>query len=245
MNKWTFGDPHGELEKLKDIFKIAPIEKGDTIISLGDIVDRGPKSFECVQLLIDMQKDYNMIFIKGNHDYCFFEGVNTGRYMLMGQGCEETLESYIRNCNPDKTVNRKFSGSYTDFEFNDMPIEHHTFFNNQLDYYIDEDNNCFVHGGFNRHKLIEEETDKQIFIWDRDLLGAARSYSSMKNNEYPFKMKNNFKNVFIGHTPTLYFGISTPVNYANIWDVDTGCGKSNDAKLSIMNVETKEYYQSR
>ena len=163
MNKWTFGDPHGELEKLKDIFKIAPIEKGDTIISLGDIVDRGPKSFECVQLLIDMQKDYNMIFIKGNHDYCFFEGVNTGRYMLMGQGCEETLESYIRNCNPDKTVSRKMhSNSYTDFEFNDMPIEHHTFFNSQLDYYIDEDiyifglrkgNNVQCINGFTTHSI--------------------------------------------------------------------------------------------
>ncbi len=244
MKKWVLGDCHGELEKLQEVLTIAPIQKGDTIITLGDLTDRGPKSYECVQLLIDMQKYYNMINIKGNHDYCFYEGVNTGRYLLMNQGCEETLESYIRNCNPDKSVIRKMSGSYTDFDFNDMPIEHHTFFRTQLDYYIDEENNCFVHGGFNRHKLIQEEEDKQIFLWDRDLLGAARSYSSMKDNKYKFKMKNEFKEVFIGHTPTLYFGSSVPLQFANIWDIDTGSGKSPEAKLTIMDVNSKEFWQA-
>jgi len=242
MKTYILGDIHGELDKLLECLKLVNFDyENDKLIQLGDIVDRGPKSFECVEELLKIK---NLIVIKGNHDYCFFEGVNTGRYMLMGQGCEETLESYIRNCNPDKTVSRKMhSNSYTDFEFNDMPIEHHTFFNNQLDYYIDEDNNCFVHGGFNRHKLLEEEIDRQVFIWDRDLLASARSYSSMKNNTYPFKMKNNFKEVFIGHTPVQYFGESTPQQYANIWDIDTGCGK--DGVLTIMDLETKEFWQSK
>ena len=57
-----------------------------------------------------------------------------------------------------------------------------------------------------------------------------------------FKMVENFKDVFIGHTSTQNWGIMDPINAANIWNIDTGAGFRG--KLTIMNVETKEYFQS-
>jgi serine/threonine protein phosphatase 1 len=66
----------------------------------------------------------------------------------------------------------------------------------------------------------------------------------LENNIYSFKMKNQFKKVFVGHTPTQYFNESIPQKQANIWNLDTGCGKGEDCKLTIMNLKTEEHWQS-
>mgnify|MGYP001581743356 FL=1 len=203
MKTYIVGDIHGEFEKLMECLQLVNFDyQNDKLIQLGDIVDRGSKSFECVDELLKIK---NLIAIRGNHDQCFYSGLLTGNYLLYNQGCMETLRSYIDSCNSDKylVVN-------CPFRLNDIPIQHQEFFKNQLPYYIDEQNNCFVHGGFNRHHLIEE-IEKYGHVddlwWDRDLLHAARSFASMKNNNiYSFKMKNNFKEVFVGHTPVQYFG---------------------------------------
>ena len=57
-----------------------------------------------------------------------------------------------------------------------------------------------------------------------------------------FKMIENFKEVFIGHTSTQFWGEDTPMNAANIWNLDTGGGWFG--KVSIMDVKTKEFWQS-
>lgn len=240
MRRFVIADIHGEAEKLKAALKAVNFDyENDELIQLGDIVDRGPQSYECVEELLKIK---NLISIKGNHDFCFFDSIKSGRMnILFNQGGKETLQSYIKNCNPEKEIFFKFSGAYTDFDYDDYPITHINFFANQKNYYLDQENNFFVHGGFNRHKLVEEETDEEIFYWDRDLFLAAKSYASMKQNKYPFKMKNNFKEVFVGHTPTTYFNETKPINVANIWNLDTGCGKGG--LLTIMNIETKEYVQ--
>lgn len=243
MRTFIVGDIHGHNKALEQVLsKVNFNFEEDTLIQLGDVVDRGPDSFECVETLL---KCKNLIAIKGNHDAAWWEGIKTGRTgILDNQGGRETTLSYIKNCNPKKEYIQKMSGTYTTLELSDLPESHIKFFDNQLFYYIDKDNNCFIHGGFNRHYLLEEENQKEIFYWDRDLLMSARSYSSMKNNKYPFKIKNKFKTIFIGHTPVQYFGESTPQKCANIWDLDTGCGKGDNCTLTIMNLETEEYIQS-
>lgn len=245
MKTYIIGDVHGEVKKLESCLNIVNFDfNKDTLISLGDVVDRGKHSFECVELLL---KCKNGIFIKGNHDDCYYQGLLNGTYLLYNQGCKETLQSYIKNCNPDRQLVDKFSGVSTDFCLEDIPPEHYGFFKNQLPYYIDKDNNCFVHGGFNRHHLIEE-TEKYGEIsdlwWDRDLFMSALAYENMKDHTYPFKMKNQFKNVFIGHTPTQYWGVTIPIKAANIYNLDTGCGKSEEARLTILDLDTLKYYQS-
>jgi serine/threonine protein phosphatase 1 len=70
-----------------------------------------------------------------------------------------------------------------------------TFFANQLPYHLDENNNLFVHGGFNRHERLEEQGD--LLWWDRDLWSKALSYGNMKAVDgirHPkFKMVGNYK----------------------------------------------------
>ena len=53
---------------------------------------------------------------------------------------------------------------------------------------------------------------------------------------------NNFFEIYLGHTPTLNWQESAPMNVFNVWNLDTGAGTSG--KLSIMDIDSKEFWQS-
>ena len=68
MNYLVFGDVHGNLPALENLLKN---EKGvDAYINLGDVVNYGPWSNECVELISSLD---NCINIKGNHEKYFIE----------------------------------------------------------------------------------------------------------------------------------------------------------------------------
>lgn len=226
--RFVIGDIHGEYEKFLGVLKLVNFDyKNDLLISLGDVVDRGLKSYECVEELLKIK---NLIAIRGNHDATFRDSTINGINILYNQGGRETMLSYQRNyeqCDNNPTK---------------IPFKHYNFFHNiQINYYIDEFNNLFVHGGFNRHKEINKQ-EENVYYWDRDLFLAALSYKSMKKNNHPFKTKTKFNKIFVGHTPTPYWETDQPIQAANIWNIDTGCGKGN-YPLTIMNIDTEEYFQ--
>ena len=64
----------------------------------------------------------------------------------------------------------------------------------------------------------------------------------MNDKSHKFKMKNKFKMVYVGHTPTTYWGQSVPMKAANIINLDTGSGKGG--LLTIYNMETEQFWQS-
>lgn len=219
MKTYIIGDIHGEYGKLMKCLKSVDFDyENDKLINLGDVCDRGPDTYRVVEELLKIK---NLVSIRGNHDACWLEGLKIGtKSSLWSQGGRETALSYV-----DAGVS---------------PEIHFNFFNKQLPYYIDEERNLFIHGGFNRHKELDEQPE-HVFYWDRDLWLAALSYQGMKNNEYPFKIKGNFKHIYIGHTPTTYFDSTILMTAANITNLDTGSGKGG--LLTIMNLETKEYKQ--
>lgn len=63
-----------------------------------------------------------------------------------------------------------------------------------------------------------------------------------KNSELYPKRLLLYKEIFIGHTPTLHLGIKEPVNKANVLNLDTGAAFTGS--LTIMDVESKEFWQS-
>lgn len=84
------------------------------------------------------------------------------------------------------------------------------------------DNTIFVHGGFDT--FCDFEMNNKIhFIWDRSLL----------MNGY----ENSFDKVFVGHAT-----VSEVKFMGNIIGIDTGAG--HGMKLTIMDIETHEIYQS-
>jgi serine/threonine protein phosphatase 1 len=244
-NTWVIGDVHGAYKALLQVLERAPIKKGDTIIQLGDIADGWSEVYECVELLISMQSDYNMIFCKGNHDEWFDEWLKKGIHPVSWlQGAEATAQSYARHADRPIHIIPSTGGFRVGMAYTDIPQTHIDFFNKQHLYYKDDNNRLFVHGGFNRHYTLEENKKTPfLFYWDRDLWAGALSYKSMKSSDtLKYKIKEPVTEVFIGHTATTNWDTDLPMKAANIWNLDTGAGFRG--KLTIMNVETKEFFQS-
>lgn len=239
MKTWVVADIHGESQKLQQAFKNTPTNHGDRIIFLGDYVDRGPDSFGVIDFIIGLQKYYDVICIKGNHDEVFMESLRTGFWEFWEQGQRETLDSYIKNCSPKMTLSNNCG-----FRWDDLPLPHQQFFSNLKSYHQDELGNLFVHGGINRHLQLYEQDD-DIFCWDRDLLNAARSYhfSTSTKEGYTFKIKTNgVKRVYVGHSPVQYFRKSSPQTYGPVTVLDLGAGKYLDGRICFMDVSTGVYF---
>lgn len=236
---WIIGDIHGANKALEQCLERAGVnKKEDTVIQLGDVCDGWNEVYEAVETLLSID---HLISLKGNHDEWFLDfliyGAQGAKWL---QGGEGTLHSYCVNTDSLYEGTRSF-GFRTSLNNMVIPSSHITFFRNQLHYYVDKDNNCFVHGGFNRHHTMEQNEKEEAyqFWWDRDLWYSALSH---KQVDAKFKMVEDFKEVFIGHTTTETWGKDTPMQAANIWNLDQGAGWSG--KLTIMDLETHNYYQS-
>lgn len=243
----VIGDIHGNYKGLIQCLELSKFDyKNDTLISLGDVVDGHHDSFEVVEELLKIK---NLIAIKGNHDDWFNQWIQTGINPInWQQGQKATGISYLNYSRPNKPwidVNDELSGFEISIRSGDIPDRHIKFFEDQLSYYRDDENNLFIHGGFNRHFYLHEQLS-YTFWWDRDLWSQALSFGNMTAVEGlsrpKFKMIENFKEVFIGHTTTECWGQTIPMNAANIWNLDTGGGMFG--KVSIMDIKTKEFWQS-
>ena len=73
-----FSDVHGNLPALEELLK--KHSKVDQYINLGDVVNYGPWSNECVDLILNLE---NCINIKGNHEDYFIKGAFNGRNLLV------------------------------------------------------------------------------------------------------------------------------------------------------------------
>jgi serine/threonine protein phosphatase 1 len=64
----VIGDIHGCSLALKAIIAAIDVQAEDTIITLGDYVDRGPDSKGVLDHLIDLERRCHLIALKGDHD---------------------------------------------------------------------------------------------------------------------------------------------------------------------------------
>lgn len=229
----VIADIHGSAKALQQCLDRAYVTENDTIISLGDIADGWGETSKCVDILLDLQKTNKCIFIRGNHDVWVYDWLKYGRTPMIWteQGGKATLESYIRT--------QKF-----------IQDDHKDFWFNQKDWYIDDKNRIFIHAGwcymedvFPRAAQlpINAGTIAKECHWDRSLLQGAKSCESAKrgNSDVIFRGTQSFNEVYIGHTATKSH---LPENYMNLYNLDSGCGWFG--KLTIMDVDTKEYWQS-
>lgn len=243
MNTYVIGDIHGNFLGLVQCLKLCKFNyKKDKLIALGDIVDGGDESYECVEELLKIK---NLVCIKGNHDDWFLEFIKTGYHPSnWSYGGPATIKSYAKHAGHNAIVKYASAGFKTSLDPPHIPLHHQTFFEKQVLYYIDENNNCFVHGGFNRWEPFEGQRPENYY-WDRDLWTQALEWQVNKKlgiKQQSFEIITQFRNIFIGHTCTTYWKCNTPMLASNIYNIDTGGSKGG--KLTIMNVETKKYWQS-
>lgn len=95
MALYAIGDIHGCITALKTIFKEMAFEKGDTIVCLGDYVDRGPDARGVIKFLLEQQDNYDMVFLKGNHEIMMSDARDpSGLHFWLQFGGQQVLDSY-------------------------------------------------------------------------------------------------------------------------------------------------------
>lgn len=251
MKTFVLGDIHGALNALKQCFERCSFDlTNDTLIQLGDITDGYPDVAECVELLLKVQ---NLVSIKGNHDDWFDEFINTDFHpQFWNYGGLGTLTSYLRGSGKPGMFRRSGSGYKTALISSDIPVLHRHFFRKQQIHYIDEKKRCFLHGGFLLGIPFDQQPPQE-FYWNRTLWENVYQQKLLTihdgKQDLDFPVKHNlgtpvadFSEVYLGHTPTTNWGSDQPLNAFNIWNLDTGAGHSG--RLTIMDVDTKEYWQS-
>lgn len=243
MRTFVLGDIHGNYPALVQCLERSGFDKKkDRLIQLGDVVDGKPFSFECVEELLGID---NLIAIRGNHDNWFQEFLQTGYHPVSWDfGGRATVQSYLQRTGRAHLIRKARQGFKTALDARDIPVLHKKFFDSQIHYFIDERNNCFVHGGFDRNNLLEGQPPLK-YMWDRELWFEAieQLVENLTAPEpRPFYCKSGFNNIFIGHTQTLHWKTDRPMKAFNIYNLDTGAG--GRGRLTIMNVDTKEWFQS-
>lgn len=100
MATLAIGDIHGNLPALVDL--LAQVNDGiganDTVVFLGDYIDRGPDSRACIDAILDFQKESSakVVCLQGNHeDWLLRTQANYSKHSwLLGMDALDTIRSY-------------------------------------------------------------------------------------------------------------------------------------------------------
>ena len=225
--KLVIGDIHGGLRALHQILERAKVTTDDTLIFLGDYVDGWSESPQVLDFLIELNKKNNCIFIRGNHDELLLKWLSESRDNLewYKHGGESTVLAYLKVSSETKQ-------------------QHIAFLKALHNYFLDDENRLFIHAGFTNMNGIQYEYFPKVFYWDRTLWETALSIdkSISKGSIYYPKRLTLYKEIYIGHTPVSRINKTIPIQKATVWNIDTGA--AFEGPLTIMDVDTKEFWQS-
>lgn len=153
-------DIHGEYDKLCSVLDKVNPQKEDTIIFMGDYIDRGKKSRQVVDKIIEMQNVCNCVYLIGSHEYALLHASidDYYHYLFWNYGGDATAECY---------------GS-----FDNIFKVHGEFFNSLKPYYLMDDY-LFVHAGIRVGIPLE----------DQDLTDMVYIRSEFYNRKHNLKQK--------------------------------------------------------
>ena len=190
---FAIGDIHGCLDKLEDLIKLIDPGPKDSLIFLGDYVDRGESASEVIDYLIDLARRVPCVFLRGNHEDMFITFLEFGsnKTIFFANGGLKTIESYIK---PER-----FTGN--DQVARSLPEAHRDFLSN-LKLYHEDEGYIYVHAGIKPGNPMIEQ-DRYDLLWIRD--------------EFIFSPTGMEKKVIFGHTP-----FARPMVKADKIGIDTG-----------------------
>ncbi len=156
----AIGDIHGCDVALETLLQRLAPRREDTLVILGDVVDRGPNTKRAIDLILDLQNACNVVSIMGNHEEMFLDAINGGRWQRswLSNGGVEMLDSY---------------GGLVD----DVPPHHLDYIRSMRDYY-EAEWDLFTHATPHFDTPLEEQTSQGL-RWNR-IFGREPPHSSGK-----------------------------------------------------------------
>ena len=245
---FAIGDIHGDLEALDRLFERLPqMTADDTVVFLGDYIDRGPDSAGVVARVRELMDKgpAKVIALRGNHEDAWLQVVTAGwpEFLLpRGNGCYECYRSFKGLPIPGeddipepKELEAMFEGSF-------FPADVIAWFAT-LPYFYEDEHAIYVHAGIRRARNKEfphpsEVKPPRALLWlrDRDFFENYRG-----------------KLVVFGHTTTRTLpnelSTHTPDDPSDMWagpaciGLDTACGKGGF--LTAFELPSRTVYETR
>jgi len=156
----AIGDVHGCHQALVALLAVLKPAPDDTVVFVGDVVDRGPDSKQVVDRILELRKSCKVIFILGNHEEMMRNAIS-GRGLVnawLDAGGHATLNSY--------------GGS-----IDQIPSDHIRFLVTALPYWQSE-TDIFIHASLEANvSLVNQSSD---FLRWKHLAGSERRHISGK-----------------------------------------------------------------
>jgi serine/threonine protein phosphatase 1 len=127
----VIGDIHGMYEELIRVLEYAGVKDSDRLIFLGDYINRGKQSREVIDFLLEVKKNPNHVFLRGNHEEMILqltEGNTDCWYVWLGYGeGRSSISSYGTNPDDIQTLDEHYvyiEGDRTTFLNEKKATEH-------------------------------------------------------------------------------------------------------------------------
>jgi serine/threonine protein phosphatase 1 len=173
------GDIHGNLAALSDLLGQLRTELADddTVVFLGDYIDRGPDTRGCVDAMLAFQAEVRagVVCLRGNHEDWLLQTLrdHSRHSWLLGMEAFDTIRSYsveaalaLREAVSLAGLPLFLSRQALPYDvfFENVPKAHLEFFENLSPYYRSSDGIC-VHGGLDPHVADLERQPLEALMW--------------------------------------------------------------------------------
>lgn len=153
----AMGDIHGCATALRVLLEALRLQPDDTLITLGDYIDRGPDSASAVQQLLELARTCRLIALRGNHEEMLFDALRSGVACSLWLQCggQATLAAYG-----------------ADHDMPRLPDAHLQFLQSTLPIY-ETPTHFFVHANYEPHLPLDAQP-AEVLLWRslRDVIPA-------------------------------------------------------------------------
>jgi len=234
MKTFVVGDIHGRCAQLHTLLEMIPRdESSDTLVFLGDLIDRGLDAPGCVDYVIKLCRGNpaRVICLRGNHEQMmldFIEGA-ANIWVTPVTGGERTFEQYTGH--PLLAGTEKELGEARASIARSVPAEHLDFFR-ALPFYHEDDYALYVHAGLD-HGKHPRDSAPQSLLWSRDM---------------DFYKNYRGKPCVFGHTPTAFLPLRGRLGRHGIYifnsAVGLDSGYNQHSPLSCLSLPDFTLYQA-
>jgi serine/threonine protein phosphatase 1 len=234
MRTFVIGDIHARHAQLQNLLEMLPRDEStDTLVFLGDLIDRGTDAPGVVAAVLELKRDNpeRVVCLRGNHEQMLLDFLDTGASIWLSPvtGGERTFEQYTGR-KVSITTEKDFEEARRQIR-SSVPSEHLEFFR-QMPLYHEDDYALYVHAGLDRGNH-PRETDDHALLWSRDT-EFFKNYTG--------------KPCLFGHTPTAFLPLRGRLGRHGIYishsAIGLDTGYSPQSPLSCLQLPDFILYQT-
>ncbi len=234
MKTFVVGDVHGRCAQLLNLLDMLPRdESADTLVFLGDLIDRGPDAPGTVESVLEVQQKTpsHVTCLRGNHEQMLLEFIEgkSNIWITPVTGGERTFEQYTG----------RLAIAHTEAELEELrstveksiPPKHLEFMR-AMPFFHEDDYAIYVHAGLEKGKH-PRDSSPQSLLWMRDM-EFYKNYSG--------------KLCLFGHTPTPFLPLRGRLGRHGIYmsksAIGLDTGYNHTSPLSCLSLPDFTLYQA-